>query len=117
MPIDGAFPPLGDISELPFRVADHTGLMRGVSVVDPGDVDETVSQVPGRDDAIYVTWLGGMCDRRVLVDFDGTVNGYAVNIKTERNFGGCVLAGIRRKLMFEFTEPVDASAVSVSATD
>ena len=106
--IDGGFPPGRDLQALPFRVADQTGLIRSVAVIDSADFYEGVSQVPGRDDALYLMWVGGACDRRVLITFEQTADAPAFTISTERDFGGCRMIGIDRQLMFEFTGPVDA---------
>jgi hypothetical protein len=56
-----------------------------VAVVDTGAVEEGVSQVPGRDDALYLLWVGGVCDRRVLVIFERTADGPCFTISTERD--------------------------------
>ena len=112
--IDGGFPPRGDLPALPFRIADQTGKIRAVTITNDGGVMEGVSQVPERDDALYVHWIGGQCDRRVLVIFEQSVDGPAFTIDTERDFGGCRMVGIPRILMIELTGPVDASTVSLS---
>jgi hypothetical protein len=115
--IDGAFPPLEDLPELPFRIADRTGLVQAVSVVNLGNFEEGIRPVPGRDDALSVLWTGGMCDRRVLMEFERRADGLTLNVSTERGFGGCRLAGVLRNLLIEFTQPVDASTVSFSTRD
>ena len=114
--IDGGFPPTAQLPALPFRVADQTGLIRALAVVEAGVVQEGASQVLGRDDALYLHWVGGACDRQVLVTFEHTANGHGFTISTERDFGGCRLVGIPRTLVIEFTRPVDASAVSFTIT-
>ena len=115
--IDGVFPPTGELPQLPYRVADGTGAVRAVSLGDPGERMEGISQVPRRDDALSVIWTGGMCDRRVLVTLDPSADGMHLNVATERDFGGCRLAGILRHLVLEFNGPVDASTVSLSLSD
>ena len=115
--IDGGFPPRADLQALPFRIADQTGLIKAVAVVDTRAVEEGVSQVPGRDDALHLLWVGGACDRRVLVTFERTADGPAFTIDTERDFGGCRMIGIPRNLMFEFTQPVDALTVSFTVLE
>lgn len=114
--IDGAFPPGGLVAELPFRVSDVVGLVQTVSLAQPHAADG-VTQVPGRDDAIYVQWMGGMCDREALIVFDRTVDGLGLRITTERDFGGCRMAGISRTLQLDLSEPVDASTVSIVIVD
>ncbi len=115
--IDGVFPPAAELPQLPFRVADGTGTVRAVSLGNPGERMEGIVPVPGRDDALSVIWMGGMCDRRVLVTLDPSAEGMALNVATERDFGGCRLAGILRHLVLEFSGPVDASTVSLSLHD
>jgi len=114
--IDGGFPPTAQLPALPFRIADQTGLIRALAVVDAGVLEEGASQVLGRDDALYLHWVGGACDRRVLVMFQHTANGHGFTVSTERDFGGCRLVGIPRTLVIEFTRPIDASTVSFSIT-
>jgi hypothetical protein len=115
--IDGVFPPTAELARLPFRVADGTGTVRKVSLGNPGERMEGIIPVPGRDDALSIIWMGGMCDRRVLVTLDPSAEGMSLNVATERDFGGCRLAGILRHLVLEFSGPVDASTVSLSLQD
>ena len=116
--IDGAFPAQGDISALPVRVSDVPGVIRAVSVVAADGGQEGVTQVPGRDDALYLQWLGGMmCDRAAEVVVDRASAGLLVTISTERDLGGCRMAGITRTLMIELNEPVDASTVALEQLD
>ena len=114
--IDGAFPPTGELPLLPFRVSDQTGLIRAIAVVRSDDVHDGVSQVTGRPDALHLQWVGGLCDRRVLIVFEQQAGGPAFTVDTEADFGGCRLMGIQRSLVIEFTQPIDASTVSVSTT-
>ena len=115
-PFDGLFPAFGDTAPLPVSVDDRTGLVRAVSVVPPGMVDDGISGVPGRDDALHVHWLGGMCDERVRILGEPVDGGLSVTLDTDV-VGACLLAGIGRSLMLEFTEPVDPSTVSFTDVD
>ena len=115
--IDGVFPPTGELPQLPFRLSDQTGLIRAITVVEADDVPEGISQVTGRDDALHLEWLGGMCDRRVLVVFEQQADGAAFTVDTEADFGGCRLMGVQRSLAIEFTRPIDASTVSVRISE
>jgi hypothetical protein len=115
--IDGVFPPTAELPQLPFRVTDQTGLIRAIAVAKADDVPEGVSQVKGHDDALHLEWLGGLCDRRVFVVFEQQADGSAFTVDTEADFGGCLLMGVQRSLVIEFTRPVDASTVSVSTTE
>ena len=69
--IDGVFPPTAELPQLPFRVADLTGSVRAVSIGNADAPLEGVQPVPGRDDALSVIWIGGVCDRHVLVTLEG----------------------------------------------
>lgn len=115
--IDGVFPPIGDRPPLPFRVIDETGLIRALAVVNQDDLQDGISRLPGRDNAVYVQWLGGACDRLAVLAFEHRVDGHAFTLTTERDFGGCRLVGFQRSLVIEFTQPIDASAVSFDAID
>ena len=115
--IDGVFLPTAELPQLPFRVADQTGLVRVVSVGTAGQFLEGVRPVEGRDDALSVVWMGGLCDRRVLVTVGGSADGLSLNVATDRDFGGCRMAGVLRHLVIEFTGPVEASNVSLSLRD
>ena len=115
--IDGLFPPTAELPQLPFRFADMTGAVRAVSVGTQGALMEGVQPVPGRDDALSVIWIGGLCDRHVLVTLDGSADGMSLDVATEHDFGGCGMAGVIRHLVVEFTGPVDASTVSLSLRD
>lgn len=115
--IDGGFPAQGDIAPLPIRVSDLPGVIRSVSIADSDPGREGVSPVPGRDDALYVHWMGGMCDRGAEVVVDRAGAGLAITIRTQRDFGGCRMAGIPRTLMLETTEPVDVSAIGLEVLD
>lgn len=115
--VDGVFPAQGDVAALPVRVSDPSGVIRAVSIFAADAGHDGVTQVPGRDDALYLQWMGGMCDRaaEVVVDRAGAI--LFVTISTKRDFGGCRLMGISRTLMLELNEPVDASTVAIKLLD
>ena len=115
--IDGGFPATAELPPLPFRLVDQTGRIQALAVVDPGELPDGVSQAPGRADAVHLLWTGGACDRRVLVTFEGAADEATFMIDTERDFGGCMLLGIRRTLLIEFNQPVDAATVSVAMVE
>ena len=98
-------------------MTDQTGRIHALAVADPAVIEEGVSQVLGRDDALYLHWVGGVCDRRVLVTYGHTLDGTGFTISTERDFGVCRMIGIPRTLMIVFTRPVDASRVSFSMSE
>ena len=115
--IDVRFPAQGDIAALPIRVSDRPGVIRSVSIAaaDPGR--EGVNAVPGRDDALYLQWIGGMCDRGAEVMVDRVGASLLITIRTQRDFGGCRMAGIYRTLLLELMEPVDASTIGLDVLD
>jgi hypothetical protein len=115
--IDGAFPAQGDIAALPVRVTDLPRVISTVSVVAANAGHEGVIQVPGRDDALYLQWIGGMCDRGAEVVVDRAGTSLVITISTERDFGGCRMAGIGRTLMLELREPIDATTVALRLLD
>ena len=115
--IDGAFPAQGDIAALPVRVSDLPGVIRGVSVVAADAGHEGVTQVPARADALYLQWIGGMCDRGAEIVVDRAGTSLVITISTERDFGGCRMAGISRTLMLELNEQVDATTVALELLD
>ena len=111
--IDGVIPAQGDIAALPIRVSDLHGLIRTVSIVSVNAVPEGVSQVPDRADALFVHWIGGMCDRSAVLVLDRADGDLLITLTTERDFGGCRMMGISRALMLEFIDSIDASTVSL----
>ena len=115
--IEGVFPAQGDVAELPVRVSDLDGLISTVAIVAPDGLAEGVSQVAGRDDALHLQWIGGMCDRSALVVVDQSPDGVVVTVSTERDFGGCRMKGIPRTLRLELHHPVDLSTVRLDLRD
>ncbi len=114
--IDGVFPAQGDVARLPVRVTDLPGVIRAVSIAaDAGD--DGVSQVPGRDDALYVQWRGGTCDRDAEVIVDRIGAGLLVTIRSKHDLGGCFMDFVTRTLMLELNEPVAASTVTLELQD
>ena len=78
-------------------MTDETGRIRAVAVVDRAVIEEGVSQVLGSNDALYLHWVGGACDRLVLVTYGHTLDGTGFTISTEGEFGGCLMIGILRR--------------------
>jgi hypothetical protein len=115
-PFDGAFAAHGDTAPLPFQVVDRTGLVHSVSIAPSDMITDGISGVPGREDALHVQWLGGMCDHRVRMLVEHAEDGLTVTLDTDRA-GACRLAGIGRSLNLGFTTGVDPSTVSFSDVD
>ena len=115
-PFDGMLPAVGDTPPLPVRVEDRTGQLVAVAIADPGMLEDGVSGVPGRDDALHVQWTGGMCDQRVRILVEPVDDGLSVTLDTDRA-GACLLAGIGRGLLLEFAQNVDPTTVSFTDVD
>lgn len=115
--IDGVFPMFRPSADVPYEVVDRLGIVRTVSLVDPGDIQDGITPVPGRDDAIYVVWASGVCDRWVLIQLLRTTHGRGLRITTGRELGGCALGQPRRILLIEFSEPIDARALAFSVDE
>jgi hypothetical protein len=47
-----------------------------------------------------------------LIVLDRTTDGPVLGVTTERDFGGCRMAGIVRTLQLDLSEPFDASTVA-----
>jgi len=115
--IDGVFPIFRPRADVPYKVADHVGIVRAASLVDPGAVQDGITPVPGRNDAIYVAWASGVCDRWVLIRLLGTSHGRGLRVTTGRELGGCALDQPRHVLLIEFRGPIDARALAFSVDE
>jgi hypothetical protein len=115
--IDGVLPMFRPSADVPYKVVDHLGIVRAVSVVDPGAVQDGITPVPGRDDAVYVVWASGVCDRWVLIRFLRTTHGRGLRVTTGRELGGCALSQPPRVLLIEFSEPIDARTLAFSVDE
>jgi hypothetical protein len=110
---DGVFPPTRLVNQLPVRVVDTTGLVLAVATADDIGAPEGVSTVSDQPDAIAVAWLGGACDDRVDIAFEGAVGAIALTVQTARS-GTCRLIGIERVIVLHLTEAIDPSSVSLT---
>jgi hypothetical protein len=67
-----------------------------------------VTNPPGRQDQLIVTWLGGLCDEHAHVRLEAvdplTVR---VSLRTERA-DSCLLAGVTRSVILDLAEPMAA---------
>jgi hypothetical protein len=112
-----AIPALGPgVQALPVTIVDHAGIVRDAG---PGPVmtdvtsDTTVRAVPGVDDAVILTWLGGACDERVIVTIDPDGPQYRVTLRSDTAATTCPAVGIPRSLLLGLDEPRPAAAFYV----
>ena len=102
---------------LPVTVVDHAGIVRAAASaarVNDDASDTTIHAVPGRDDAVLLTWIGGACDDRTIVTIDRAEPGFSVGLETQSSAGVCSAVGIFRTIVLELTEPVGADAFVLS---
>jgi len=109
---DLLLPGFADIDPLPVIVSDTTGLVSAVGLLDePGGIDG-VRALPGRPEALVVSWLGGMCDRRARVAVVPVGAEIRIGIETERA-DACLLAGIGRSIVIQFDHAINLEIVTV----
>jgi len=90
-------------------VEDRAGIVVAIGPV-PAGARDGVTSIPGRTDALVVSWLGGMCDRRATLTVAATSSGYTIREQTERA-DSCLLAGIGRSVVLQLAGPVSAENV------
>lgn len=113
---DVVFPAQGDISALPVTVIDATGGVEEVVIRDGRAVierDGTVVVDPASPDTVFVTWIGGMCDRATGIHVAGGIEGLRFTEQTDSGQRGCFLAGIIRSLAVRFREPVERATLEI----
>jgi hypothetical protein len=106
-----------DVRALPVTVVDHAGIVREAGPADRLDVVETdaiVQAIPGREDAVLLTWMGGACDDRAIVTIDRDGDRFTVAVDTQSSATACSAVGIFRTLMLTLIEPVGAGAFASS---
>jgi hypothetical protein len=120
------FPPMGmlvtipatrDAAALPVTIVDHGGIIRAARPdAHPGDVESrtSVQAVPGREDAVLLTKIGGACDDRAIVTIDPDGDRYRVTVEGQTSAKGCRPVGIIRTLLLTLTEPVGVDAFAPS---
>lgn len=117
---DLTLPGVMNLRPLPVRLFDHAGTITRLELAVDGPLrppavgDDTFAiGVPGRPNAVFVAWLGGMCDEQVQIEYTGSDATFTVT--TTRQQGGCRLAGISRSVIVVFATPVDVSRFVVQA--
>jgi hypothetical protein len=110
-------PATQDAAALPVTIVDHGGIVREARPdARPDDVASrtSVHAVPGREDAVLLTWIGGACDDRAIVTIDRDVGRYRVTVEAQSSAKGCRPVGIIRTLLLTLTEPVGSEAFESS---
>ena len=106
-------PATGDVHALPVTIVDHAAIVRDAEPADiPNDIpwETAVHAVPGRDDAILLTWMGGDCDDRAIVTIDQNGARYDMTVKAQSSAMGCSAIGVFRAVRLTLTEPVGPDA-------
>ena len=115
-PPDGmqvTLPAVGDLGPHPVTVVDHAGIVRAATPsVANGVVNAGLAfqAVPGRDDQVLVTWLGGECDDRTIITIDPDADRYRVHLETPSSALGCSAVGIPRAVLLTLTRPAGSDA-------
>ena len=107
--------PGDDWPDLPVTVVDRAGIVGSIAPGSGGiepDVSLTgaVSAIPGRDDAVMLTWLGGECDDRSVITIDPVGTRYRVSIESPSTALGCSAVGIIRRLVLTLNRPAAPDA-------
>lgn len=104
---------LGD--PLPVILTDATGMVVGVE--EPGlmafDPGSKAVLLPGEHNAVYVSWIGGLCDERVRLRLEDRQGALWLVGATERAPEGCRAAGVGRAIVIRFTLPIDVDRFTV----
>jgi hypothetical protein len=111
--IQVAIPALNGVPALPVTIVDHAGIVRAAAPGAAPDVlsmETAVHAIPGRDNAVLLTWIGGECDDRSIVTIDPDEGRYGVTIESPSSATSCSAVGIIRSVVLELTEPVGADA-------
>jgi hypothetical protein len=111
--IQVTIPAAPGVQALPVTVVDHVGIVRNAAPADrPDDLDTraVVRAIPGREDAVLLTWIGGDCDDRAIVTIDPDGDRFKVTVEARSSATACSAVGIIRTLMITLTRPVGADA-------
>jgi len=109
-------PAMPEVSALPVTIVDHAGIVREAAPGEgPNDISTTtIRAVPGRDDAVMLTWMGRDCVDRAIVTIDPIADRYRVTVDEQSSASSCSAVGILRTLVLQLTEPVGADAFGTS---
>ena len=98
---------LGDTSER--IVSIEPELFDGAAANDP-----SVRGVAGKPNAFVLSWIGGMCDSDVVINFWPEEDGFGLQLHTNAKPGlGCPAAGIGRAIQIELSEPVSVDDITL----
>lgn len=113
-----AFPAMGDIDGLPVTVVDRAGAVIDAEIRDWQDVDELggVEVADDAPDTVYVTWTGGMCDRRTVIRVE-VAGGTVRFVESTDRANSCLLAGIVRSIAVRLRDPSAVSALEFVPMD
>ena len=115
--IQVTIPATPDIPALPVTIVDHAGIVSDAAPGEPAnDVGSgtIVRAIPGRDDMVQLTWIGGACDDRAIVTIDPTADRYRVSVQAQSSAMACSAVGIIRSVALTLNEPVGAGVFEPS---
>ena len=123
-PIDGD--PIGsiDIKALPVTLHDATGTVTGIAVGELRPEDNLLDlprghaeSVPNKPNRIRFLWMGGACEREVVLALSAIESQNVLRIHAESSIsilgGGCPALGVNRSVIVEFNQPVDPADFDV----
>ena len=109
--------PTVDRDPLPVALTDETELVTGIDEaqadVSWGD-KAAVHALPGRPNAVVLSWLGGMCDRDARVRFHVVNGDYLLNLAINDPGASCPAAGVPRALRIDLSRSIPAESVVVA---
>ena len=109
--------PTVDRDPLPVALTDETELVTGIDEaqadVSWGD-KAAVHALPGRPNAVVLSWLGGVCDRDARVRFHVVNGDYLLNLAINEPGGSCPAAGVPRALRIDLSRSIPAESVVVA---
>jgi len=119
---EGTLPAQGDLAPLPVRLFDQSGTVTKLELPiaqparPPAVANDTfAAAVPGISNAVFVVWLGGLCDQQVDIEYTGGDTTFTIT--TVSGQGGCRLAGVQRSVIVHFSSPVDLASFTVQDMD
>lgn len=115
------FPARGDpgsvsVDAEPVSLTDTTGLVVGIRVVPADPALDGAASIPGRPNALLVSWTGGACEAHVRLALTTSPAGFKVTIDADPSLGGmlgCPAVGIPRTIEIELSQPIEPSRVFV----
>jgi hypothetical protein len=96
----------------PVTIVDHAGIVtaavpRGSANPPDAGPGPAFSAVPGRDDQLLVTWIGGECDDRSVVTIDPDGGRYRVHVDMPSSAMSCSAVGIIRSVQLTLNRAID----------